>query len=149
MTFIQIAGSGSTPNQYVSSFNTVLLPVQNYVLMSIASASVATSNWGSGNSLVCPVIGFYTCTFLLNTPSVAANRQVQIRLLRNGGEVANPGVIEVGDFGNPGMWGLAYNTTFNPGETLSFQGRSWQGQDFTVSGGQILITFVPTPLYRR
>jgi hypothetical protein len=149
VTFIQIAGSGQTPNQWISNLSGTNLPVGSYVVMPFNPPSTATSNWGSGGTLTCPVRGYYTCAFTVQTPSVGSNRQVQIRLMRNGSETANPGTIEVGDFGNPGMWGLIYNAVFSPGETLQLQGMSWQGQSFSVGGGTHVITFVPTPIYRR
>lgn len=149
MTFIQIAGSGQTPNQWISSFTITSLPVQSYVVINFNPPSTNTSPWGNGGSITCPVTGFYTCTFLMTTPSVSANSQVQIRLMRNGGEVANPGIIEVGNFGNPGMWAISYNSNFSAGESLQIQGMSWQGGSIAVGGGQANLYFVPTPLYRR
>jgi len=148
VTFLQIAGSNNQPNQYIAGSPSTNLNVGPFVAL-VFNPSVNSSNWGSGATLVCPTLGYYTVGYVLVTPSVAANRQVVFRLVRNGGVVIDTGTVEVGDFGNPGHVGMLYNAVFNVGETLQIHGSSWQGQTITVGGGQLIITYVPTPTYRR
>ena len=148
MTFLGIAGSLAAPNQYIAGAAGLSLngSFQNFSW----GPSVNSSNWGSGVTLVCPVTGYYTVSVLMTTPSVNDNSQVVMQLLANGGVIADTsGTVEVGNFGNKGMAGVLWVGVMGAGTTLNVQMRSWQSPFFSVGGGQLIITFVPTPTYRK
>ena len=148
MTFIQIAGSGAAPNQYVAG--AAGLSLNNSFQNFSWGPSVNSSNWGSGVTLVCPATGYYTVSVLMNTPSVNDNSQVVMQLLANGGVIADTaGTVEGGNFGNKGQAGVLWNGVVGAGTTFNVQMRSWQSPFFSVGGGQLIITYVPTPTYRR
>lgn len=140
------AGSGQTPNMYVAGAGGLGLTNQ-YQNLSFGP-SVNSSNWGSGTVLYCPVTGFYTISYLLNTPSVNDNSQVVMRLLINGGDVANTnGTVEVGNFSNKGQVGILWYSALGVGTSLQIQILCWQNPTFGVGGGTLIITFVPTQWY--
>jgi len=148
VTFIQIAGSGAAPLQYIASAASLSLnnSFQNFSW----SPSTNSSNWGSGVTLVCPTTGYYTVFVLMNTPSVNDNSQVVMQLLSNGGLIADTGgTVEVGNFGNKGQAGVIWYGVVNAGTTFNVQMRSWQSPFFSVGGGTLAITYTPTPTYRR
>jgi hypothetical protein len=148
VTFLQIAGHLAAPNQFDAWSSNANLTVQSYVNLSF-NPGANSSNWGSGVSLICPTAGYYTFVFTLDTPSVSTNRQVVFQMLRNGGAVIDTGTVEVGDYGNKGHLGMQYYGVWNPGDQLIIRGQSWQGQTITVGPGHLVITFVPTPSFRR